>query len=346
MALMVAGGLLVGTVLVGAAISTVRAGYAERTILYAVLGWALVAGAAPFVRLPQAVKIAGALSTGTVLLISLAMLFTMYRHADKEHWRDLAQDSAAAAALGRPLLAYPGVTGVLLSAYQPALLDEMVVIADGGDLPDLGRPGEGEASAIWLAYVDLNGMDHLRDQLGKLGYRRVIHRYYWNPLYLDLYALPGAELGRDMDVNGAFGGVGDQATGWQLPGQGLTMQATGAGGREMVMQNNSASESRAVYKVPARAGALYTLNFEARSQLATGEAKSFLLCTSSTGTWTLVAPDDSGEPVPNDSTWHEVTIGALCPAGTVSLYVDLRNAGQGEAAFRDVKLEEMVAPGK
>jgi len=101
-----------------------------------------------------------------------------------------------------------------------------------------------------------------------------------------------------------------------------------------------------MYNLPARSGALYTLSFEARSQLTSGEAKSFLLCTSPGGTWTLVAPDDGGQPVPNDGTWHEITVGALCPGGTVSLSIDLRNAGQGEAAYRDVKLTEMVPAGK
>lgn len=347
MALIVAGGLLFGTIIVGAAMSTLRAGYAERTIIYAVLGWSLIAGAAPFVRLPQMARIVSAVSVGVVLAVSLAMLVTMYRHADKEHWRDLAQDSATAASLGRPLLVYPSVTGILLSAYQPSLNNKkMAVIGDGGDLPDLIPLAQGQPSILWLAYVETNGIDHLRDQLRAQGYQRVIHRYYWNPLYLDLYALPGANFGREVDVNGTFAPVSKQATGWQLPAQGVTLRDLGTGGREIVMKNSGDTESRALYNVPARSGALYTLSFAARSQLTAGEAKSFLLCTSPTGTWTLIAPDDSGEPVPNDGSWHEITIGALCPANTVSLSIDLRNGGQGEAAFRDVKLTEMVAPGK
>jgi 4-amino-4-deoxy-L-arabinose transferase-like glycosyltransferase len=347
MLLLVAGGLLIGTITVGAALSTMRAGYAERTIIYAVLGWALMLGAVPFARLPRAAKMAGALGAGAVSLVSLVMLVTMYRDGDKEHWRDLAQDGAAAAALGKPLLAYPAVTGILLSAYQPVSLGkDMLVIADGDDLPDLSRSEQGQSGATWLAYVEHDGIDHLRDQLGTLGYRRIIHRYYWNPLYLDLYAQPGADLGSEVDINGKFAGVRNHATDWQLPAQETTLKPTDTGGREMVMQNSSPTESRAVHSLPAHGNALYTLSFEARSQLTSGQAKSFLLCTSSTGTWTLVAPNDAGEPVPNDGTWQEITMGALCPPATVSLSIDLRNGGQGEADFRDVKLTEMVAPGK
>lgn len=54
-----------------------------------------------------------------------------------------------------------------------------------------------------------------------------------------------------------------------------------------------------------------------------------------------VAPDGGGASVANDGRWHDVWIGALCPAGTDHVRVDLRNSGSGTVTFRSVTLHEL-----
>jgi mannosyltransferase len=190
-ALLTVVGLFGGTIVVGAAISLISPGYAERTIIYALLGWVVLLGAAPFVRVPPVVRATGAASAAFVLILSLVSLVAVY-NGDKQHWRELSADSLAAASSGKPLIVYPTVAGVLLDAYHPHAFDgKAIVIPDFNNLPPLARPGEPAPTALWLAYIEVGGIDQLRDQLAARGYERIEHRYYWNPLYLDLYVPPG-----------------------------------------------------------------------------------------------------------------------------------------------------------
>jgi mannosyltransferase len=178
--------LFAGTIVVGVGISLISAGYAERTVIYALLGWALVAGAAPVAAMSRRWRWTGTIGVVAVSFLALASLWAIYRGGDKQHWRDLARDSREVARSGELLLLYPDVTGVLLDAYQPGAFDNATVIADFGDLPEVARPKAG-AGSLWLAYIETGGLDHLQEQLGERGYRRVEHRYYWNPMWLDHY---------------------------------------------------------------------------------------------------------------------------------------------------------------
>ncbi len=179
-------GLLAGTIAVGAFISVFRAGYAERTVLYALLGWALLAGAAATVT-GRIIRPVAWASLAVTVVLSLMTLWAIYKGGEKQHWRDLAQDSAAALRSGKPLLLYPTVTGVLVDAYQPHTLDHATNIADYGDLPGFAQPSR-DVKSLWLAYVEVAGIDHLREQLASRGYTRITHLDYGNSIYFDLYS--------------------------------------------------------------------------------------------------------------------------------------------------------------
>ena len=184
--LLCAVGLFAGTIIVCAGISLISAGYAERTVIFALVGWTLVAGAAAAAPLARGWRWAGAGALVVVLLFGLVSLWAMYRGGDKQHWRELAHDAAALARSGETLLLYPSVTGVLLDAYQRHEFDGAIVIADFGKLPDAVRPELG-MKALWLAYIETGGLEQLQGQLAERGYVRVEHRYYWHPMWLDHY---------------------------------------------------------------------------------------------------------------------------------------------------------------
>ncbi len=175
-----------GTIGSAIVISLISAGYAERTVVYALLGWVLMIGAAPSVRTSRISGWVVAVSLSCIFFLSLVSLWAIYRGGDKQHWRNMAQDALGIEKSGALLLIYPTVAGTLFDVYHPRSFDNAVTIADYSELPDVAQPESG-AQSLWLAYLEVGGIAHLRDQLTERGYHLVQHNYYWNPLYLDLY---------------------------------------------------------------------------------------------------------------------------------------------------------------
>ncbi len=212
--------LTVGTILTAALVSQISPGFAERTVLYATLGWALIIGALACYRLPGwfgALRLVGLACVAFTFLLSL---FTIFWRGDKQHWNDLATDTASAAASGKLILTYPGaVAETLISVYEPHALsgwhinldspDQLSVLSDGAN--------KDKVNALWFAYLDIADIGDIRDRLSNLGYVRVLHNEYWRRLYLDMYIRSGVSLGTEIPINGEFQGEGVQAKGWQLP---------------------------------------------------------------------------------------------------------------------------------
>lgn len=343
LALLSAWGVGGGTVLVATAISLVYPSYVERTILAAALGWALAMGAAPFVpRRPRTLAILAGLGAAAILSQSLFTLWALDTDAYKQEWRSLAQETALAARFGWPVVSYPSVAGTLIELYQPrALAHRTIALADGARLPGAVLAGRGRAAGLWLAYIAGSGEQSLQAQLATRGYVRLVHLYYAYPLYLDLYLRPGTPLGPPLAINGRFEGTAGQASGWQLPLPGSTLVADGALGRRLILTNRLPGESAARTATAAVPNRLYTLEAQAQAHLRAGTGRAFLICVSATGTMLAVAPDGGGASVANDGRWHDVWIGALCPAGTDHVRVDLRNSGSGTVTFRSVTLHEL-----
>ncbi len=340
--LLVAACLAVGTIVVALGVSLRYPSFAERTVLYAVPGWAIIAGAAlagrPSSQLAsRALRLIGRVSAAYIVVVSLVTVNALYADAQKQDWRGLAADTATAARTGWPVITIPSVTSALIDAYQPyARAGRHIAIGDGGSL----SPALVGTTPVLFAYVAGSGDAGVADVLARRGYARVMHSYYPFPLYLDLYARPGMRLGRDIPINGDFTGAGPRVPGWTLPPAGVALDPTTVGSRALTLTNAALAESIAATSVPARSGRLYTLSFEARSRLRAGGVRSFLICLSTAGAFNLIAPDGGGATIPNDGAWHTVRIAALCPAGTTHMRIDLRNSGQGTVSFRTVSLQE------
>jgi hypothetical protein len=189
LALPIALGLLAGTIVTGVALSLIFPGFAKRTVLPGVLGWALLIGAAPFAAgLSRRLKAITLGSAALALLIAGATLVATYQNGDKQHWRDLAAATMQAQAAGGTVVTYPTVAGTLIDVYQPVVMTRPhIAIRDGGRLPALADAGGARPDRVWLAYLEFQGIDAVRADLAAQGYVRHSHTAYPDLLYLDLY---------------------------------------------------------------------------------------------------------------------------------------------------------------
>jgi hypothetical protein len=334
--------LLPGTIVTAALLSLVSPGYADRTVLAAVIGWALVFGAIAADRIPRGLRAAGWTGAAFTVLMSLVTLRTVYVGGDKQHWSALASQTAVAARLGYPVWVYPTYAAPLIDAYEPAVLgllnrrDESspnLVIGDGSDAPP------SEADAIWLAYIEAAGIERVQHQLTERGYERVMHRYHWHPLYLDLYIKAAVRPGRAIPINGRF--EEPAAAGkWRIEGAAAAFSSSDTGGRIIHLQPGT-SDSRLMTSISARSDRLYLMDLDAQATSTANLLRAFVTCASGS-TMLETGPDGDGASVPADGRWHRASAAVICPQGTERVMVDIRNVGPGELLIRDVELREVT----
>ncbi len=328
-----------GTIATAALISLVTPGFAMRTILSAVLGWAVLVGAlGAQVRLPMVGRVLGA-GVGVLMLgLALAGLWVIDAGGYKQLWNALAADVQRAAAFNKPILVVRPVTATLIDVYAPHALDPLQIATLDGRPPASTAPDD----LIWFTYHDSPKFAPFHQQLAALGYRRILHQFYERPLYLDLYAGPDAQPGHEIDINGQFAGGAADATGWTLP-VGSTLEPDPATGRQLVVQSADPAPHLAHRSVPARPGNLYTLTVAAQAALqGDGQATLALACQAADSTAVASSVPDS--PIPNDNHGYAVKIAALCPPATVRLVVTFGATGSGAARFYNAVLSEAVPP--
>ncbi|MEZ4570848.1 MAG: hypothetical protein R2849_11080 [Thermomicrobiales bacterium] len=129
--------------------------------------------------------------------------------------------------------------------------------------------------------------------------------------------------------------VDGEIAGWDVRADGGRVQSAG----DAVEIHREQPGETALYSVVDAGEGLGYLTVEAQSVLSSGTMRAFLICQDERGEWLHVAPDGAGASVPNDGDWHVLRIAALCPTGTASARLDLRNAGVGTVDFRDAHLE-------
>ncbi len=196
--------LLVGTVATATLVSiAVAPAFSERAVLYGVLGWVLLLGAAATYRPRPWAALAASVCLAAGLLLPLWTTQSIYSGAIKQDWRGLATVTAQAAELGPPVFLFPTWAGSLVDVYQPAVLEiGGTILGDGGDLEQLRARSAGE-DAVWLAYIETGAISGVRDTLADIGFTRWIHRYYYHPLYLDLYMRDPGQAGQLLNPTGS-----------------------------------------------------------------------------------------------------------------------------------------------
>lgn len=340
--LLLAGALCLGTVLTGVLLSQVSPGFAPRTVSYAVLGWAILLGAAAAggeMSIPR--RVTGMVVVAAMLVISAASLQAIFE-GDKQHWRDWASGVARASQLGLPVVIFPGIAPTLLDVYQPgSLAGRHLTLGDDPDLDALGSFASG-VPALWVASYDISSGVTIDPYLRTAGFEPVASQPYFYSLSLNLYVRRGVILGRPLGVNTSFTPSAGASPGWDLT-PGMASVRPGPQGPELTLSTPGGTEAWAQLLLPAAPRHLYSLSFEARSSLISGDMRAFLICVGH-GDLLNVAPNGAGRGIPAGTDWQTLRFSVLCPDGTDQLRIDLRNAGVGALDIRRIGLFDAEPP--
>jgi hypothetical protein len=188
--------LLLATIPTAILASSVSAGYAERTVLSATLGWALIVGGAAYASTlggwPKWARAASLVTVAIALGITLFSLRALYTGGIKQDWRGLAAATAAAEKSGRQVIVYPTYAEILTEIYQPQLKQgKYIRVDDFANMPDLSQLPGGKPGAVSFGYFKSVQIDAVLAQLEAQGYERRDRQTWLGELYLDTYALPG-----------------------------------------------------------------------------------------------------------------------------------------------------------
>jgi uncharacterized membrane protein len=273
-----------GCVPVAIIISLASPGFAERTILSAVVGWSLLVGAAFNGRLHREKTAAAAISLIAVLTLCLGTIENMHSSGVKQRFNDASADLATVSPLQFPVLTYSygAVADTVIDAYEPGLIDSMRVITvrdgelertlsndvlpkkgitvadvEAGRLQEL-LPNTPDNDLIWYFWYFRRGEEVVRQGLAEAGYSQVMHRIYDAPrgrVYLDLYAREGANLGSPLPgiVNFSVN------SSWGIP-VGSPFVSQSADGRSVTIRNSSSQGTAVTTQLEAPGGGLYTVD--------------------------------------------------------------------------------------
>lgn len=334
LAALTAGTLLVGTIIVAIATSAYSPGFAPRTLLYVVLGWALLLGAASLLRRPRWLLCTARIGIAGVLLLSVGSLRAMDAGAEKQHYREAAVAGAVAATYGQPIVAI-GYMTAFFDAYAPHLAY--------AERPYLDRLAAGveTPAALWLAYDEdpWEDMPMVRARLGALGFERLAHQQFGDTIYLDLFARRDQTLGVPVQLASDFATANGAPTGWQLPPSGVQVGGVGQAAQLRLM-NEAGTVTRASLIAPVLPGALYVTQVAMDAELTSGRGLVSLSCLNAVGMTTAIASAETPDAMAG---WQTVRAALWCPVGSTQMRIDLDNRGVGTISFRDVRLL-MIAP--
>lgn len=314
--------LWLGTIGTAIVLSIVSPGFASRTTLYALAGWVIIAGAATLRgKLPVWATAAGWAGFAVVIFFSLVSLQQIYTTAFKQDWQTLANDVAAVAPRHDDVLFVRDVDETIIDYYYPNALTS-VAVTDTSQL---------KTNIVWFPYHDSPRFQVYHDQLAALGYLRVMHKYYFNPLYLDLYVKPGTHIGNlsSQDTSLSFASPGSP---WKLtPGQsGESSSAITPDGATL------GAGAQAVSVMPAVPYNVYSLETTGATGTTDSAPTIGLQCLSDANTSLL----ESVSAIIPGSNPEAPAVAVLCPPHTSRLAVTLANKGQGTTRFGPISLYE------
>lgn len=315
---------LVGTVLVALVASMFSPGYADRTILAAVIGWAILGGALCAAMRPRWVSVVGSLGCIALLIVSSDTVATLRASAMKQQYRELLADATSVSIIGYPVAPLGSWMPAFVEAYAPTL--NAATIIDGKGKLILPQRDGAPVGALWLAYAD-NTWDNVgvvRQQLEDQGYRRTLHKYYPRPLYLDLYMRPTTQLGQNRPVDTTF------AT-WQRSSQAIV----GSNPSILRLPANPATGASATLDIPVALHSLVTLEGMARLPQTTGALTLSLSCFDASGSRLEQESNEGAADFVRDGKWHAVQVSTLCPLRTAVVRVIIRNETSEQLEFRD-----------
>lgn len=330
--------LLLGTVVTAAVLSyLVSPGYADRTVLFAVFGWVLLAGSAPFGRVPNGARSLSLIALAGLLVLSSISIGNIYRDAQKEPYKSAALTAADGAVFGMPIYADEFMT-TAISAY-----DEDVVVRTIGEF--------GRAPAVFHSYSDYSWLAEenlaVNEELEAQGYERVLHQKFEDPWStaptVDLYVRQSANLGAPFEFPRWPEGYERRAetVGWQLLAADTEVQTSVTGSQELIIYGSSLAERPSSIVMPAAADHLYLVSLDYWIEIpAVGSAAVTLTCMSQDDASLLRLTTNLTAEALESPGWQRARTGIICPEETTMLRVSLSNAAVGELRFRNIRGSE------
>jgi 4-amino-4-deoxy-L-arabinose transferase-like glycosyltransferase len=342
--------LCFGTIAVTALASyLISPGYADRTVSYAVLGWAMLAGAAPFGRAPNGARTLALGAVAILLAGSALALHVVAQDADKEHYEALATAAGEIHELGYPMVAVvrpeeqliadsTGLVRTAVSIYEPE-----VQLGDLGAATQLPVFWDVATNYPWEAA----GLAEVQADLRTNGFVLVQTEPFQPVMSLDLWV--SADLVGDPRTSistwASETAPVEEAPGWWLESGSAFAGVDADGAPQLLIYPIEGGVAAAEYRRTVSDAGLYLVRFDYQIPLLVGEGQVRLSCLDLRGaeladsTAVLTPPEDL------DQLWHRGLAGIACPAGTAELSVALVNSGFGELLWRDLSLG-VASPGQ
>jgi 4-amino-4-deoxy-L-arabinose transferase-like glycosyltransferase len=335
--------LCFGTIAVTALASyLVSPGYADRTVSYAVLGWAMLAGAAPFGRVPNGMR---PLALGAVALLlagSVLALHGVAQDADKEHYRQLAVAAGEVNELGYPLLvvARPehqviadstGLVRTAISLYEPEV--------QLGDIGAASHPPvfwDVATSYPW----ETEGLLDLRSSLEEQGFVLVQSDLFPPVMSLDLWVSADLVGDRRSSISTWASETApvENAPGWWFEADSAFAGVGAEGDPQLLIYPLEDGDAAVEYRQIVAGAALYLVRLDYQIALPVGSGTVKLSCLDVEENALATSATVLAPPLGLDQTWHRGMAGIACPAGTTELVVSLVNSGFGDLRLRHLSL--------
>lgn len=185
--------LLSGTL--GAAIlaSLVAPSFTYRTVIYALLGWVLVVGAAISTRHGAAWRAVAAAGTVTLLIANAGGMVAIYTGATKEDFRGIARATATVATTGQPILTDGPLMDAFVDVYAPGVRGGRFFTLNGDALPPGFERSASQSGQFWFVYGDFPWMKarEVRQRFVAMGYCPASRQFFPDALFLDHYVRCG-----------------------------------------------------------------------------------------------------------------------------------------------------------
>jgi 4-amino-4-deoxy-L-arabinose transferase-like glycosyltransferase len=331
--------LLLGTVITAAVMSyLISPGYADRTVLFAVFGWVLLAGSAPFGRVPNGARSISLVAITGLLVLSSVSLGNIYLDAQKEPYKSAALTAAGGALYGMPIYADEFMF-TAISAY-----DGDVVVRSADELGRAPALMHSYGDYVWRESENLAVHEELEDQ----GYERVLHQKFPDPWStaptVDVYVRESANLGEAFDLPRWPVGYErhGEDVGWQLLASETEVETSVTGRQELVIYGSSLAERPASIAVPAAGDHLYLISLDYWIEIPTvGSAAVTLTCTAPDDGSLLTLTTQLTAEALEDPGWQRARTGIICPSESTALRLSLSNAAVGELRFRNIRGSEV-----
>jgi hypothetical protein len=162
-----------------------------------------------------------------------------------------------------------------------------------------------------------------------------MHKYFFNPLYLDLYVKPTTTIGQPSSENSTLALTPTNSSWFITPGASTpnTADAITDGAATL------STYSQAVAVLPAIPFNLYSLQTTGATS-ASGAAPTVALQCLTAANVALLQSVSSGITASNAPS---LSVAVLCPPGTTNLAVTLANKGSASVRFNPVTLYETGA---